>query len=151
MIVTFCGHSDFQETAEYEQKVLAFLEETVGEQPAEMFLGGYGVFDFFAYRCCKKYQKEHPNIKLVFVTPYMNETYQRNRLNAEQEKYDLTIYPEIENKPLRFAILYRNRFMVEKADYVVAYITREWGGAFQTYKYAKRKGKSIFCLSEFDK
>ncbi len=27
MIITFCGHAQFCKTAEYEQKVLAFLEE----------------------------------------------------------------------------------------------------------------------------
>ena len=45
MIITFCGHDQFRKTAEHEQKLLAFLEKTVGDQPAEMYLGGYGEFD----------------------------------------------------------------------------------------------------------
>ncbi len=80
MVVTFCGHSQFQWTAEYESKVLTILEEKVGNQPADMFLGGYGNFDNFAYNCCKKYKSTHENISLVFVTPYMNIEYQRNHL-----------------------------------------------------------------------
>ena len=54
MIVAFCGHSSFQRTDEYEQKILAILEENIGEEPAWMYLGGYGDFDEFAYACCKK-------------------------------------------------------------------------------------------------
>ena len=60
------------------------------------------------------------------------------------------IYPEIEDKPKRYAILYRNKYMVEKADYVVAYVSRNWGGAYQTYKHAKRRGKLIFNLAKFE-
>ena len=39
--------------------------------------------------------------------------------------------------------------MVKKADYVVAYVSHRWGGAYTTYKYAQRKGKEIFNLANF--
>ena len=65
--------------------------------------------------------------------------------------YDETVYPEIEKKPLRFAIVYRNRWMVEMADYVVAYINRDWGGAYKTYEHAKRKKKPIFNIGSLEK
>ena len=45
MIISFCGHADFSQSKEYEQKILDFLEEKVGEQCADMYLGGYGIFD----------------------------------------------------------------------------------------------------------
>ena len=59
MIVTFCGHSDFKDNESYTQKMLDFLEKTVGDRSAEMYLGGYGEFDSFAYKCCKKYKEKH--------------------------------------------------------------------------------------------
>ncbi len=37
MIITFCGHSQFIRTEEYEQKILAFLEEKVGDNPADFY------------------------------------------------------------------------------------------------------------------
>jgi len=150
MIVTFCGHAKFSKTGEYEQKILAFLEKKVGDQPADMYLGGYGSFDSFAYDCCKKYKEIHPNISLVFVTPYLTIDYQKNHLDYQKTRYDSIIYPEIEDKPKRYAITYRNKYMVEKADYVVAYVSHNWGGAYTTYKHAKRKGKEIFNLAKFE-
>ena len=150
MTITFCGHACFMKTEEYEQKILAFLEETVGDKAADMYLGGYGAFDSFAYDCCKKYKETHPEVSLVFVTPYLTEEYQRNHLEYSKTRYDEIIYPEIEDKPLRFAITYRNRYMVDKADFVVAYVTHNSGGAYSTYSYAKRKGKKIFSLVSFD-
>ena len=146
MIVTFCGHAQFHKTEEYEQKTLAFLEEKVGDQPADMYLGGYGDFDSFAYDCCKKYKANHPNISLVFVTPYLTIEYQKNHLDYQMTNYDSILYPEIEDKPPRFAISYRNRWMVERADLVVCGVERAYGGAYQTYRYATRKDKPVFHL-----
>ena len=109
-----------------------------------MYLGGYGGFDNFAYDCCKKFKETHSKVSLVFVTPYLTAEYQKNHLNYQKTRYDAIIYPEIENKPPRYAITYRNKYMVEKADFVVAYITHDWGGAYKTYQYAKSKKKPIF-------
>ena len=150
MIVTFCGHAQFSKSEEYEQQILAFLEEKVGNQPADMYLGGYGSFDSFAYDCCKKYKETHPNVSLVFVTPYLTIDYQKNHLDYRKARYDLILYPEIEDKPKRYAITYRNKYMVEKADFVVAYVSRDWGGAYTTYKHAKKQGKQIFNLAKFE-
>ncbi len=140
MIITFCGHAQFSKTKEYEQKILAILEEKIGSQPAEIYLGGYGQFDAFALACCKKYKNIHPNISLVFVTPYLT--------IGQKAMYDSILYPEIEDKPLKYAIIHRNRYMVEKADYIIAYVCRTSGGAYTTYQYAKRKGKEIFNLTD---
>lgn len=149
MIVTFCGHAHFSKSEKYEQQILAFLEEKVGDQPADMYLGDYGSFDSFAYDCCKKYKEVHPDISLVFVTPYLSIDYQKNHLEYQKTRFDSILYPEIEDKPKRYAISYRNKYMVEKADYVVAYVSHDWGGAYTAYKKAKRMGKEIFNLADF--
>ena len=151
MIITFCGHAEFSKTTEYEQKILAFLQEKVGDKPADMYLGGYGGFDSFAYECCKKYKLTHPQISLVLVTPYLTVDYQQKYLRTQEKRYDEILYLGIEDKPKRYAILYRNRYMVEKADFIIAYVSHSWGGAYTTYKHAIRKGKSIFNLVNFEK
>ncbi len=146
MIVTFCGHARFYKDEEYEHKVLVLLEKKVGDKKTEFFLGGYGGFDSFAYYCCKQYQATHPNVSLVFISPYLSIVYQKNTLEYKKYSYDEIIYPEIEDKPPKFAIIYRNKWMVEKADFVIACVEHDWGGAYQTYKYAKKKDKGILTL-----
>lgn len=148
MVISFFGHAEFQRTAEYEQKILCFLEETVGDRHADLYLGGYGDFDRFAYDCCKKYQKTHPRVALIFITPYLTVEYQQKHLSYQKERYDAIIYPEIEDKPLKFAITYRNRWMVEQSDYVICGITHNFGGAYEAYRHAKRKGKQIFHVAD---
>ncbi len=139
MIITFCGHSDFRESTDIRGKLLSLLTESVGDAPAEIYLGGYGNFDSFALNCCREYKRSHPNVTITYVTPY---------LNAAHEGYDAVLYPPIENKPKRFAISYRNKYMVEKADLVVAYVSRDWGGAYATYKHAIKKCKATVNLAE---
>ena len=113
MIVSFFGHRNFPKSIEYRKKLLDILEYTVGNSEADFYLGNYGNFDRLAVECCKKYQELHPNVSLVFITPYITPGYQ-NRLAEMNKIYDAIIYPEIEDKPLRFAIPYRNKWMVEK-------------------------------------
>lgn len=146
MTIAFFGHAKYVKIAEHEQKILDFLEEKVGDMPADMFLGGYGEFDAFAYECCKKYQATHPNISLFFITPYMEESYLQKRADYLNKAYDGIIYPEIEDKPIKFAIFYRNRWIVEKSDYVICAVSHNYGGAYKAYSYALRKNRRVFNI-----
>ena len=57
MIITFCGHSDFKRSYNYEQKILSLLQDKIGDSQSELYFGGYGNFDAFAYECGKKYKQ----------------------------------------------------------------------------------------------
>lgn len=151
MVITFCGHADFVEKPNDEQLVLRFLEEAGGGQGIDFYLGDYGGFDAFAYRCCKKYQQVNRDCKLVFVTPYLNRSSKRSIYGLQERLYDEVLYPELESVPPRFAILRRNQWMVEHADAVVAYIDHSWGGAYQSYQYARRRKRAIWNLAELGK
>lgn len=148
MIITFCGHADFHKTPALEARMLSLLEERVGDAPAEFYLGGYGGFDSFAFEMTARYKLSHPQVSLVFVTPYLSEEYQRNRLADAARRYDAILYPPLENVPPRFAISHRNRYMVEQADLVIAYVCRQRGGACRTLRHALRKGKPTVNLAE---
>ncbi len=140
MIVTFCGHSDFSATDEYEQTLLAVLARLIGDGAADFYLGGYGNFDRFAYACCKKFKMFNPRVRLIYVTPYLD--------RERPDGYDESLYPPLERVPPRFAITHRNRYMAEAADCIIAYVTRSHGGAYETLTHAKRKGKPIPLLTD---
>ena len=75
MVVTFCGHSNFYNKEKYRVEILKILEEQVGNKHADVYLGGYGGFDNFAYHCAKEYKKTHPEVSITFVTPYLDDNY----------------------------------------------------------------------------
>ncbi len=38
--------------------------------------------------------------------------------------------------------------MVKNSDAIIVYITHQWGGAYQAYKYAKSLNKVIFNIAD---
>lgn len=148
MIVTFFGHSRFLESKKLEKTLLDLLAHAIGNTKTDFYLGGYGNFDSFAYNCCKKYKTKHSNVSLILVTPYLSAEYQKNNLVYQEKNYDSILYPPIEDKPLKFAIVYRNKYMVESADLVITYVDHEYGGAYRAYKHAIKNCKKVFNLAE---
>ena len=142
MIAVFCGHSNYMQSAQDEDKIFSLLEVEVGDAPCEIFLGGYGSFDDFAFRCAKKFRQTHPNARLVLVTPYL----EKAKTTYNKADLDSIIYPSLESVPPRYAISHRNKWMIEQADIVVCYVSRQYGGAYEMYSDAKRKAKKIYNL-----
>ena len=59
-----------------------------------------------------------------------------------------TVLPEgIETVPRRFAIDYRNKWMVEHSDIVITYVERPFGGAAEFKALAEKEGKKIVELT----
>ncbi len=140
MVIAFFGHAQYIGSEQDATRLSIFLEKYVGDRPAQMYLGGYGAFDSFAFSCCKRYQASHPTVSLVYVTPYLDRA-------MPSDQYDESLYPPLEKVPPRYAILHRNRCMVDKADRIVVYVDHSWGGAYSAYQYAKGKGKKIYNLA----
>lgn len=146
MIVTFCGHRDFIETAEAENQLTMFLEKYARENVRLVcYNGGYGNFDYFAAKCVQRMQEQYSNIRNCLVLPYIDQPF-LERIEIFKNHFDETIYPPLESVPRKYAIIRRNEWMVDSADIVIAYVTYSWGGAARTLEYAKRKNKNIILI-----
>ena len=141
MIVTFCGHRQ----VENEDKVRHWLENVVEgliRDGADCFyLGGYGGFDRMALTVVNEAKEAHPGVRAILALPYLDRS-------MDLDAYDGSIYPSLEKVPRRYAISRRNRWMVDQADVVVAYVIHEWGGAAMTLRYAEAKKKTIIRFPE---
>ncbi len=138
MIITFCGHSDYLYTSEDKEKLKKILLEKISENPlCKFYLGGYGNFDDLCLLTLKELQKDFPNIELIFITPYISPNY--SKLKYAKKNYDTILFPSLEKTPLRFSILQRNKWMIDNADFVVAFVIYPFGGAAKTLEYAIKK------------
>ena len=91
-------------------------------------------------------RQKHPNIEIVLVLAYLPT---EKGGKDEERSCTSTIYPEgLELVPQRFAITYRNRWIVEQSDYLIAYVRSSHGGSYEALKNAKRKGKRIVNLAD---
>ena len=89
----------------------------------------------------REQKKRYPQIELILVLAYLN-------TGRDTSGYDSTVYPPLETVPRRFAISHRNRWMVESADVVVAYVLHDWGGAATTLRCVRQKKKQIISYRD---
>ncbi len=78
----------------------------------------------------------------------MSLRYQKDHLAHKKLLCDDIVFPELENVPPKFCISHRNKWMISHSDIVIAYVSHSYGGAYQSYKYALSKGKTMFNLSD---
>ena len=147
MTVAFFGHSEYVETYMDKERLLVLLEQKIGDSPVEFFLGEYGGFDRFAYGCAREFKKNHPHAKLVFVSPYPFLLKRQCDIDEKGKRFDLVLYPPLENIPPRYAILRRNRWMIEHSDMVFVYVKHRYGGAYAAYQYAVKTSRELYNLA----
>ena len=137
-ICTFFGHRDCNRNTEQPlRNVLVELIEQ--ENVTRFYVGNQGDFDAAVRRVLIQLAKEYP-ICYDVVLAYMPK--ESNRLDGVP-----TLFPDgIETVPRRFAVCYRNQWMLERADYVVTFVEHSWGGAAKYKAMAEKKGKKVITL-----
>ena len=141
MICTFFGHKDTPK--EIEPTLRSTLIDLIENKNVTVFyVGSNGNFDTMVRRQLEDLSRTYP-ITYDVVLAYLPTK------KSEYDDYTNTILPEgIETAPKRFAISYRNKWMIEQADIVVTYITHSFGGAAQFKELAERQGKTVIELIE---
>lgn len=143
-ICCFFGHRNIYNT--YIPKLKEEIENLIiNYNVNEFYVGGYGDFDNLAVKTINDIKKNYSNIKLFLVSAYFS-TLEKNK-EYILSTYDEIIFPEgLENIPQRFAIIKRNRYMVDNCKYIIAYV-KYHGGAETALNYAKKKKRIIINLA----
>lgn len=141
-ICTFCGHHDAPDTIR--NQVREAIEQLITTKEVDCFyVGNHGSFDRIALSVLRELKEEHPEIEYYVVLAYLAEKKEEYPRYNEGE----TLLPEgIENIPKRFAISYRNKWMVEHSDYMISYVKHNFGGARKTLQLAKNHSLVILEL-----
>ena len=138
MICTFIGHRDTPDA------VRGILFETVKKLITErnvnkFYVGNNGSFDRLVLSVLKELSKEFPQIEYYVVYAYLPENREENYLH--------TIYPEgIETVPKRFAIDFRNKWVLNHGNILVTYVKNTVSNSAKFAEYAKKKGKEVINI-----
>ena len=140
MVVFFCGHANSSLSFKEKSNFSILIKKLLILYPnCNFYLGGYGNFDNFCLQYLHNLKKcKYPNIKITFVTPYLDQIYLKNKLLLNY--YDDVLFPPLENVPKKFAILKRNEWAVKHSNLIIAYVSHFIGGASKTLKYAIDNG-----------
>ena len=140
MICTFFGHKDCSNSIK--PKLIKIIKEQIKLGTTCFYVGNHGNFDTLALSCLRELKKEYKELCYSVVLAY---------LPTDSNAYlqEETIFPEgIEQIPKRFAIDFRNRWLINHADTVITYVSHSWGGAAKYTKKAKNKSARYFaCCS----
>ena len=138
MTCTFFGHKDTPSDVKgkLRETIVQLIEE---KGVTNFYVGNHGNFDRMVLSELKELSKQYPQIRYSVVLAYLTQHC--------DEDYSNTVYPEgIESVPKRFAIDFRNKWMLQQSDFVVAYVRRSIGGAAKFADMAKKRGKEIINL-----
>lgn len=141
MKCAFFGHRDAPEEIrdKLRETVVKLIEE---KDVTKFYVGNNGNFDRMALSVLKELSGVYPQISYYEVYAYLPE--------KSGDNFEHTLYPEgIEAVPKRFAIDYRNRWIVGQADIVVAYVRHSFGGAAKFVDMAERQRKNIINLFKY--
>ena len=138
---TFFGHRDCR--ANIAPKLREVLLDLIQNHDVDMFyVGNQGQFDAIVRRVVMELKVDYPTIDYAVVLAYMPGK------QTEYDDYSDTMLPEgIEAVHPRFAISWRNDWMLRQSEYVITFITHTWGGAYQSATKAKRQGKTVINIT----
>lgn len=143
-VCTFFGHADSPTNIKKEiQKV---IEDLILQKGVNTFyVGTNGNFDRMVQSVLIDLKKQYPNLECCTVLAYMPGI--KSEFDVAYEKLE-TLYPDgLEKVPKRFAIDWRNKWMVQQSDYVISYVRHSFGGAAKYMELAKRKKKIVYNLA----
>ena len=137
---TFFGHRDCPNTIK--PNLRQVLLDLVESHHVDMFyVGNQGQFDAYVRSELKRLKQEYPQIHYAVVLAYMPGK------QTEYDDHSDTMLPEgIESVHPRYAISWRNNWMLKQSDYVVTYITHTWGGAAKYQEASTKLGKVVINL-----
>ena len=144
MTCTFFGHRSSPN--EIEPALRSTLFDLIENHQVTLFyVGNHGAFDKMVSEVLKELSTQYA-IQYYIALAYMPQ--KRNEFDMPDESN--TLLPEgIETVPKRFAIHYRNKWMIGQADYVITYVTNTISsGAAQFKDLALKKKKVVIELAK---
>ena len=136
----FFGHKDTPE--DVKPALYAAIEELITQHGVECFyVGNQGAFDAYVRSALRQLQEKYPHIRYAVVLAYMPGK------QTAYDDYSDTMLPEgIEEVHPRYALDFRNRWMLRESQYIVCYIHHHWGGAAKYVQQGQRQGKAVINL-----
>ncbi|MBO5873043.1 MAG: hypothetical protein J6Q56_02425 [Clostridia bacterium] len=138
---SFFGHSSCPNSIQPELKKQ--IELLINDHNVKKFLlGDHGDFDVMVLKAIRELSQIY-QIDYQVVLSYRPQSY---NFFAKDPK---SIYPEeLAFVHKKYAINYRNNYLIDKSDFFITYITHSYGGAAKFANKAKNRGKTVINIAD---
>ncbi len=147
----FTGHRKISDP-ELKQLLPALINEieNLYAQGVTVFRNGGALgFDTFAAICVMGLKKKHPEVKLIMDVPHKGQECLWSEKEKEVYQYIIKCADEVNILSDRYrqgCMHHRNRYMVDRSDFIIAYIRHARGGSYYTASYAEAQGKKVIYI-----
>lgn len=149
--VSLFGHREINQPIMVAEKLEKIIRKLISSKEYINFLiGREGEFDIIAASVIRRIIKEldYGNASLTLVLPYIKAEY-RNNEQAYLNYYDeVEICSESAKAHFKAAMQIRNRNMIDRSDFVICFVERKKGGAYQSLRYAEQIGVRMINSAE---
>ena len=149
-VCTFAGHREV-----YQANIADKLDEAISriiknDDCFRFLVGGMGDFDGMCSSAVRRAKRNYPNkqISLELILTYLTQELNENKSYYEISYDDVVVPIELAGVHYKSAITKRNRWMVDKSDWMIAFVYRDFGGAYTSLRYAEKKGLQIINLAK---
>lgn len=143
---TFAGHREIRHPGVSEAVEDALARLLSLDDEFCFYSGGMGEFDNLCEAAVRSARQRHPqkHIRLLLVKPYMLESLNKKAAGLRAAFDEIVIPMELADCHRKAAIAARNRWMIDRCQYLLAYVTRPDGGAAAALRYAEKRGLTVW-------
>lgn len=149
--VVFFGHRNIDNPFEIEKLLEKHIRKLIAEHEYVDFLvGRNGDFDMLVSSVILRVRRQYrnDNSSLTLILPYLTAEYKNNEESFCNYYTDVEISYAASTAHPKSAFQIRNREMIDRADLIICAIKKQEGGAWQSVRYAIKKGKNVINILE---
>lgn len=144
----FTGHREIGVDFDL-QKLENCIENLIKEGVSEFYNGGAYGFDLIAAETVLKFKQKYP-VKLIICVPFYEQDKNYSKENKARYSSILKFADEVVivcDHYYKGCFLKRNDYMIDRADFLIAYLKEKRGGtAYTVKKFRAKKGDNIYFI-----
>ena len=144
---SFFGHRSIIDDVSVKQQLYEVVEELIVNQDVDTFLlGEMGDFEIIAGKVLNELKRSYPFIQRIEILCFAEQLNRKSKIQSDGFDYldELDLYKR------RARIIKRNQWVIDNSDILVFFVHSPYGGAYQSYLYAKKKKKDIINLTQLE-
>ena len=146
-ICSFFGHRFVLDIKSVKEQLKTLLEKMITQEGVDTFyLGEQGDFEILSAEVLNELKPTYPFIQRIEVICFAEQLQRNGKIKSDGFEY----LDELDRCKRKARIIKRNQWVVDNSDILVFYVNTQYGGAYQSYLYAKKKKKDMINLTLLD-
>ena len=146
-VCSFFGHRFILEKEEVKEQLKSLAQRLIKEEGVDIFyLGEQGDFEIIAAEVLNELKLTYPFIQRIEVICFAEQLQRNGKIKSDGFEY----LDELDRCKRKARIIKRNQWVVDNSDILVFYVNTPYGGAYQSYLYAKKKNKQIIYFVKLE-